>query len=177
MLKLLTKRQRTIEVPAVQVQYHPFMDFFRFDLHVAMPFAGEPLMYDPHKKQYQSIRAPTIQFSFDPHFNRNPALELLHSSVYSGTGFGNGGYQSAKVTSYFQHGVVILADDKEKIYVSRDLREKTEQAVREIVDALAGNRLKPSGWRHSESVFRIDDCDKPLVINFMVKELESRLSM
>ncbi len=167
-----------IEVPVIQVQYHSFMDFYDFGIHYGLASPQHPLKLSQRPSpspesggwEYSNPNIPDIQFSLDPHFDRQPAQELPHSLVWGGVGLGHGAYQKARASSHTSSkGTTIILNPYHTAYLTRDIDEVT---VQEVVEALAGNRLQPPNWKQKESAFQIDDRDKPLLVSFMLEQLK-----
>ena len=185
-LELLVEKPSFIESPAVQVQVHYFMDFFHFDIHFVKPSATLPLQYHSEKKEkgeeipeYRGLRVPHLSFSFDTHFDRTPALWLDHSQVYGGVGFGGGTFQRSKVTCYYHrydHGINVSGKDEYPVlWAANDIwtvANFDQPVIKEVVDGLATNRLRLSGWDKEESAFNIHKRDKAPLARFMSEQLK-----
>lgn len=166
-LELIGTEPDKIEIPVVQVQYNSFMDHYHFRVHYALASPKMPLNYLPNRNRYEGMGTPNISFNLDPNFSQKPAQELPHSSVWSGVGLGQGAYQRAKATVYSEKGIIVL----NRFNRAQVVGELDEQAVQEVVEALAGNHLQPPNWTQPQSAFKFDDRDKPLLVNFMVRQL------
>jgi len=129
--------------------------------------------------EYRGLRVPHLSFSFDTHFDRTPALWLDHSQVYGGVGFGGGTFQRSKVTCYYHrydHGINVSGKDEYPVlWAANDIwtvANFDQPVIKEVVDALATNRLRLSGWDKEESAFNIHKRDKAPLARFMSEQLK-----
>lgn len=162
-----------IETPVVQVQVHSVYDSYFFGIHYTVASHLNPLLLSLKGQgpEYINPHIPNIYFSFDPHYEASqlPTRKLPHSSVYGGIDFSGSGYQKAIATCLgsAKEAKVLMAPS----HTAYRAKEIDEATVQEVVDALAGNRLRPPNWKQKESAFQIDERDKPLLVAFMLEQL------
>lgn len=151
----------------IQVSPRFVYEFMFFELQVVFPSEQKPLVYNGRKEKYVGEATPWIGFRFSNNYHQDNSLVLPNSSIFGQGGLGHQGYIADRVTAFPRQGKAeIFASEHHKINLLG-----SENSVRGLVEALAGNRLQPPHWTQEASAFRIGEDDKGLLTDYITQHL------